>query len=167
MIACALSVAEEVATRFQVTWAEIVGSGRMPWVCKARVHVVGVLRDSLHLSFPEIAMVMRRLCHTSAFSMYHNRWVKMSKEERDAFIRSLETIAAYERGRHGTPDQDDGGSGAGIQPQESAGYARRKRSVFLGEASKEQIAAIAAGTVSRRNRKRPSVIWESMANHRA
>lgn len=162
MIACARAIAEEVALRCDATWQEVVGDGRSTWACRARVHIVGVLRDTLGMSFPEIARVMHRVCHSSAHSMYRTRWLKVSKEARDDFVRSLETVKAHERRRATISNPHYGAGGSGIQRETPEREADEGSSRLLhGEAGVEEDQSLA-----HRKHKR-SVIWESMANHRA
>lgn len=120
MLDFAMAVAHEIAQRNHTTWDEVVGRSRMSWITNARREIAGVLYECMGMSFPEIARVMQRKCHSSAFSE-HRVYMKRSKEARDTFQDSLRTLVHYREQRAGLTDSDIPPDSGGIQPAQPIG----------------------------------------------
>lgn len=126
------SIALTIAEKCGCTWQDIICQERTRSFITARRHVAGILYDILGLSYPEIARLMNRKGHGSAF--YHAlQYRKLKQEHREAFENSIPELAAWKQTHaliHPTtkpvrnveyasrPDSPDLGGGTGVLPPE-------------------------------------------------
>lgn len=75
-----------IQRRYSVTFEEICRHGRMPVVIRAREALVYLLRESLryHLSYPDIAAVMARTCHTTPLDQCWRFTERLKRKDADA-----------------------------------------------------------------------------------
>jgi len=159
------TIALTIAEKCGVTWDDIVSREKTRFIFQARRHVAGILYDVLGLSYPEIARLMSRVNHSTAYSLAI-QYRKLPKEHREAFENSIPELKAWKQTHaliHPTtkpvrnveypsrPDSPDLGGGSGVLPQEP----RRPDQRPAGKDDRGK----RVGKVASRARRRP--VWES------
>ena len=92
------SVFAVVLTLLRLEPADIYGSRKLPEVVKARMLMAGTLKDLCGsvLSYPDIARMMGRRHHSSAWEMYR-RYLQMPELERVRWIEKVISCIPHDR----------------------------------------------------------------------
>lgn len=85
-----------VCARYDVEFQDVVGPYRMRNVVMAKEAIVGVLRDLVQMSYPEIARQLGRHHHSFCQTAYQ-RWSRWPESERQEIVRHVIDAIARER----------------------------------------------------------------------